>query len=64
LRTVNDLYDSSDDENSVYEDKFANLKELGILDYSYDSPKESLDAAIILFFDRLSTNTLSGGLKV
>jgi len=65
--TENDPYDDSDDENAAHDDYFANLKELGILDDSYDGPKTPLDAATILTSHKQSSNTFgwrSGGVQV
>jgi len=56
--TENDPYDDSDDENAAHDDYFANIKELGILDDSYDGPKTPLDAATILTSHKQSSNTL------
>jgi len=66
--TENDPYDDSDDENSVHDDYFANLKELGILDDSYNGPKSPLDAAAMLSSHKKSYNDTfgwrSGGVQV
>jgi len=63
----NEPYDDSDDENAAHDDYFANIKEQGLLDDSYDGPKTPLDAATILTSHKQSSDTFgwrSGGVQV